>query len=262
LIADHFVLDDFDAITADDRASVNGLSILYGHRSHGEQMSQWGSPGDEGGLLALSRLYGSEDLYIPDGLDEVDGIDLGTYLDSSGYDWVTETTSYLQSNPGTNVVVWAWCSSLEESEDGVAVAEEYIRRMEALESDYPDVEFIYMTQHLTDRDYEYLADDTARVQVANAVIRDYCEANGKWFFDFGDIGIYETADGAVCQRYVDGDANNDAAGDQGRGGDLVPYDCGSEEAEALETGHTNYDSRIRRSKAFYWLFTQIAARLE
>lgn len=262
MIGDHFALDDFDALTDEDRARVNELSILYGHRSHGAQMSRWGEPGDEGGLLALSHLYNSEDLYIPAGLDELDGVDLGTYLDSPAYDWVVETNNYLQSNPGTDIVVWAWCSQLEESEDGVAVAEEYLERMASLEAQYPDVAFVYMTQHLSDRDYEYLADETARVQEANAVIRDYCEANDKWLFDFGDVGIYETADGDVCQRYVDGDANNNPAGDQGRGGDLVPYDCGSETAQALETGHTNYDSRIRRSKVFYWLLTQMAAALE
>lgn len=221
-------------------------------------MSAWVGGGDEGGLLALSHLYNSDDLYIPAGLREIDGVDLGTYLDGS-YDWVEETNNYLASNPGTEVVAWAWCSSLEESEDGIAVAQEYLRRMQALEAQYPNISFIYMTQHFTDRDYEYVADDTERVQAANAVIRNYCEANGKWLFDFGDVGIYPTANGEVCRRYVDGDANNDPAGDQGRGGDLVQYDCGSETAQALECGHTNLDSRIRRSKVFYWLLSRIAA---
>lgn len=258
-IGDHLALDDFDAITEQDRARVNAMAIVYGHRSHGAQMSQWGGAGDEGGLVTLSRLYNSQDRFIPAGLHEIDGVDLGTYLDSATYDWVVETNNYLQSNPGTDVVVWAWCSQLEESDDGIAVAQEYLTRMQTLEARYPDITFVYMTQHLTDRDYEYVADDTARVQAASTLIRNHCEANGKWLFDFGDVGIYKAADGEVCRRYVDGDASNDPAGDQGRGGDLVPYDCGSETAQALETGHTNADSRIRRSKVFYWLLTQIAA---
>lgn len=51
------------------------------------------------------------------------------------------------TTPGqVDVVVWSWCGGV--SGNTVAGIDAYLGAMAALEADYPDLTFVYMTGHL------------------------------------------------------------------------------------------------------------------
>ncbi len=56
--------------------------------------------------------------------------------------------------------------------------------MDAFETEYPNMRFIYMTGHTDD-------DDDATLTRNNNMVRDYVQANGKVLFDFADIESYD-----------------------------------------------------------------------
>ena len=56
--------------------------------------------------------------------------------------------------------------------------------MSQLETDYPNVKFVYMTGHVD------IWDDVDN-KAANQMIRNYCNANGKILYDFADIERYD-----------------------------------------------------------------------
>ena len=144
----------------------SGFSIYYGHTSHGSQIIT--------GLSMLER----EDptLYARPAIVEED-----TDLGNSQWDFMTR--AYLNTHPGTNVVMWSWCGQL--SEWGATEVNEYLSKMGQLEDDYPDVVFVYMTGHL---------DGTrprGTLYANNEQIRSHCKANSKVLFDFADIESYD-----------------------------------------------------------------------
>ncbi len=72
--------------------------------------------------------------------------------------------------------------------------------MEQLETDYPDVQFVYMTGHL-----EGLGPGGS-LFLANQQIRDYCIANNKILYDFADIEKYSPDADTNYQEYFGNDA--------------------------------------------------------
>lgn len=178
------------------------LHIAYGHTSHGSQLTtgmsgligqtgligyqgdiyQWNDGGTEGALdLRDAPFSGAEDLANPDFTS-----------------WESATRAYLDDHSDVNVVIWSWCGQLSwaSTED----VDTYLSLMSGLESDYPDVHFVYMTGHR-----DIYAD--AALKQNNQHIRDYCALNDKILYDFADIEsygpdgtYYEFADDA-CNYY-------------------------------------------------------------
>lgn len=163
------------------------LVIAYQHTSHGSQipsgMSMVNSmnPGGQydyangGGTGAIDfRDYAMSSYSTPAAQD------LGN---PNRYIWETATRNYIAAHPEVNVIMWSWCGQVDASE--ADIANEYLARMESLETDFPDITFVYMTGHLNG------TGETGNVYARNNQIRNYCITNGKVLFDFADIESYD-----------------------------------------------------------------------
>ena len=156
------------------------LFIGYGHTSHGSQLTS--------GMNALESYFnnGKYDWSHSGGPGELHLFEGSGY--SSGYleldcgyaGWDDESRDFLNDHPDCNVIVWSWCGQV----NSVDLQSHYLLPMNQLESEYPDVQFVYMTGHL-----EGLG-PSGSLQQANQQIRDYCNANTKILFDFADIEKY------------------------------------------------------------------------
>jgi len=169
LVADHSVVAAFDNIPSNVFSGVaDGFSLYYGHTSHGSQL-----------VSGLNQLYGENDLYDPPSIHEYSD-DLGHSGDTS---WVPPTRTYLNDHPACDIVVWSWCGGCSDNtEAGIDI---YLAAMNHLETDYPDVVFIYMTGHLDGTGID------GNLYARNNQIRAYCAANDKILFDFADIESYD-----------------------------------------------------------------------
>lgn len=178
-----------------DSAKAN-LFIGYGHTSHGSQLTS--------GMHAIESYYpdGEYDWSHDGGpgelhLFEGDGYGTG-YLDHDcGYvGWDDETREYLDSFPDCNVIMWSWCGQV----NNVDVLNHYLIPMNQLETEYPDVSFVYMTGHL-----EGLG-PSGSLFLANQQIRDYSTTHNKILFDFADIEKYSPDCDTNYQQYFSNDA--------------------------------------------------------
>jgi len=88
----------------------------------------------------------------------------------------------LNDAPEATAFMWSWCGEMSEPETPV---QQYLDMMAQLESEYPDVRFVYITGH-TD------GGSTALEQNNNQV-RQYVQEHGKILYDFADIESYDPA---------------------------------------------------------------------
>jgi len=197
IIIDHTCID-LDQIPDEyiDSAKAN-LWIGYGHSSHGSQLTS--------GMDALEDYFtdGTYDWSHDGGPGELHLFEGDGWTGSSGYLrwdlghglWSYETRTYLDDFPECNVIIWSWCGQVNE----VDLPTHYFIPMEQLESDYPDVQFVYMTGHLEGEGIG------GSLQLANNQIRDYCIANNKILFDFADIEKYSPDADTNFQEYFAND---------------------------------------------------------
>jgi hypothetical protein len=199
---------DIDAIpeSAIEDAKAN-LIIAYGHTSHGSQLVT--------GMTGLVTFKGS--LYEFNGDGSGGALQLRDSPFSGAYDlgnpdrtaWADATRDYLDAHPEINVIIWSWCGQVSDAtEENINT---YLDLMNTLESQYPDVQFVYMTGHL---------DGTGlmgNLHIRNEQIRDYCRTHGKILYDFADIETYDP-DGThfgdkipndACDYDTDGDLSRD-----------------------------------------------------
>jgi hypothetical protein len=170
------------------------LHIAYGHTSHGSQLitGMTGLENWKGQLYAWNDGPASDQLDIDDYF--VSG-DLGHLGDTA---WAASTRTYLNSpaNSDVNVVIWSWCGGVSDNTtDGINI---YLNKMNALETSYPGVIFIYMTGHLDG------TGTSGNLHLRNEQIRNYCRNNNKILYDFADIESYDP-DG---NYYLDKRAND------------------------------------------------------
>lgn len=209
--------------------------VHYAHTSHGEQITE--------GLKLLSnddsryRFY-SADCAMPvnpNGLRMMDG----QYIQQYGYcetyitpdlywesDFGMNITRWVLNNMDINVSQWAWCSQLDyysESE-----VNQYLERLNQLETEFPDVTFIYMTGNAQ-------SVEANRYQ-RNNQIRDYCRNNNKILFDFGDLDCWYNG-----QQHLE---------------DGIP--CEHPQYHGDQAGHTTYESCRNKARAFWWLLARMA----
>jgi len=245
-------------LSAIQQAKSN-LRIAYGHTSHGSQLTDgmtglttfsgatyggstyaWNGTG-AGGALYLKDYYGS----WPGGASDLGNPNFTL--------WYTCTRDYLNNsaNSTINVVMWSWCGELASATPAQVTT--YLTQMNQLEIDFPNVKFVYMTQHL-----DYWNHTT--VMAHNQIIRDYCNAHNKTLYDFADIESYDP-DGTYypyatdgCDYYSDWDnhySGNWATNWQNshtQGTDW--YDCGAAHSLPLNANQKAY--------AAWWLFARLA----
>ncbi len=217
IVADHHDCD----IAALPQAALDNakdtLHIAYGHTSHGSQLTT-GMTGLVGfanaGGLGLS--YPTNYFAFNDGggggaLDlrdrDIPGAsDLGNPDRSA---WATATRNYLDNpaNDDVNTIVWSWCGQADTSETNI---NHYLTQMNQLETDYPDVDFVYMTGHVNG------GSTTGNLFHRNQQIRDYCAANDKILYDFADIESWDPDGNYYGDRSVDDACNYDSDGNGSR----------------------------------------------
>ncbi|MEA3478489.1 MAG: hypothetical protein U9R60_09955, partial [Bacteroidota bacterium] len=177
-----------------DSAKAN-LWIGYGHTSHGSQLTSGMSALEDyftDGTYDWSHDGGPGELHLFEGSGYGSGY---LELDCGYVGWDNETREYLNDHPGCNVIIWSWCGQV----NNVDLQSHYLGPMEQLESEYPDVQFVYMTGHLEGEG------PGGSLYLANQEIRDYCIANNKILFDFADIEKYSPDADTNFQVY---DAND------------------------------------------------------
>ena len=212
IIIDHNCTD----ITSIPESAINlakaSLHIGYGHTSHGSQITTGMT-----GLVAFANNGGlglslPQDIFAWNNggtngaldLEEGDGYGSGWLDHDCGYypEWVNETREYLDdpSHSDVNVIIWSWCGQVSgRSEQGMI--DTYLAPMSQLESEYPDVKFVYMTGH---------ADGTGlsgNLHLRNQQIRNYCISNNKVLYDFYDIECYDPDNNYFGDKNVNDDCS-------------------------------------------------------
>jgi hypothetical protein len=222
IIANHIATSDFDVIPANYRNDISdSLLIFYGHTSHGSQI-----------MTGLDMIEAENANYVQPTFHEI-GDDLGSAGDTS---WVPPTRTWLNDHPDYNVVMWSWCGGC--SDNTAAGINTYLSAMNRLETDYPDVIFIYMTGHLDGTGVD------GNLYARNNQIRDYCTINGKVLFDFADIesydpdGTYYPDESDACDWCVSWCASHDCE------------NCGS-------CAHSHCFNCYQKGKAYWWLMARI-----
>ncbi len=218
------------------------FKVHYAHTSHGGQivagLERLSSSAAAAAVsTALDSRYRFYHAYcrVPgggDGLRMMDGQQTSyceTYVTPDLY-WEGDpglniTRQVLQSFD-VNVSLWSWCSQMDyysESE-----VQTYLDAMAALEGEFPDVTFIYMTGNAQ-------SSDQNRVDRNNQV-REYCRNNRKFCFDFADLDAWYNGE----QHLEDG----------------IPMEHPQYHGD--EAGHTTYESCRNKGRAFWWLMARLA----
>ena len=201
IIIDHSSthLDEIPLSAIQDAKS--SLHIAYGHTSHGSQITT----GMDGLTSFAAAPYGGSTYTFNNGgtngaLDFVDGIPGASDLGNPDYTtWATATRTYLNAHPDVNVIMWSWCGQADTSAANINT---YLNLMNQLETDYPDVQFVYMTGHLVG------SGENGNLNQRNEQIRAYARANNKILYDFADIESYDP-DGLVNYMKLNADDDCD-----------------------------------------------------
>ncbi len=231
-------------------AAKQNLHIAYGHTSHGSQLTT--------GMTGLVTFKGNTYAWNNGGTDGA--LDLHDYAMSGDLgnpdrtSWADRTRTYLNSNTDVNVIIWSWCGQVSSATEADINA--YLDLMAGLESDYPDVYFVYMTGHLDGTGL------TGNLHLRNGQIRNYCKDNDKILFDFADIECYNPEDTYFGDKKPNDacsyDTNNDGTLDGNwaiewqsshtQGVDW--YDCSSAHSQPLNANQKAY--------AAWWLWARLA----
>jgi len=223
-IAGHETVASFSSIPATTLDFIRAnFRIFYGHTSHGSQI-----------LTGLNMLAAEGADYSLPTFHELSD-DLGSAGDIS---WATATRSYLDAHPGEyNVVMWSWCGGVSDNTE--AGINTYLNTMAQLESEYPEVLFIYMTGHLDGTGV------AGNLYARNNQIRAYAAANKKVLFDFADIESYDPA----------GNYYPDGADDCG----WCSTWCATHNCPACGScAHSHCFNCYLKGKVFWWMMARVA----
>jgi hypothetical protein len=195
-------------------AARETFHIAYQHTSHGSQivsgMDTLMAYGPFGTLYQWS--YGGSaglDISLTPIMDGYHDLSTESWIDYTGNTaWSTATRIFLDNpeNYHINVVIWAWCRI------SVQNISEYIENMERLIADYGSggtnpraaehpVEFVFMSG--CTRNWG----PTGAPALAASQMREHCEHNNRWFFDFYAMECYDPDGNYFDDRNVDDNLN-------------------------------------------------------
>jgi hypothetical protein len=219
----------------------SSIRVWYGYTSHGGQITT--------GMKNLQSHYGRLYSFNKNGssgalsYQEVSA-DLGT---NGNLTWENMTRKQLvQTDNNRNVVIWSWCGGVSgNSKEGIDV---YLSAMNQLETDFPNVLFVYMTGHLDG------TGESGNLNIRNNQIRDYCSANNKVLFDFADIESYDP-DGKYLL-----DLNADDGCDYNSGNwakEWCAKNHGSDLCWSCSCAHSQPLNCNLKGRAFWWMLARI-----
>jgi hypothetical protein len=138
----------------------------------------------------------------------------------------------------------------------------YLDSMVVLESDYPDLTFIYQTGPISKNGLPI----TAEIYVLNDKIRNFCRTNNKVLFDFADIESYDPDGNYYLDQYATEDCYYDKSGDDFINKIEGDGNWADEWCEA-NPGECFYEDNCLHSRplncqmkgvAFWWMFARLA----
>jgi len=148
------------------------------------------------------------------------------------------------------VVVWSWCGGV--SDNTVTGIQAYLNAMANLESEFPNVTFIYMTGHLDG------TGSSGNLNQRNNQIRQYCQANNKVLFDFADIESYDP-DGT---SYLGQDADDGCYYYGDMSGNWAQEWCAAHSEDSLcstcDCAHSQSLNCNLKARAFWWMLARVA----
>ncbi len=229
------------------------ISLKYWYASHGDQVNV--------GMDILKQLHSTYALSY-EATFETYGIggndNAADLMIPMKFDRITR--AYLDDGNTPNVIVWAWCGGLSDYNQlgagaSVTAINNYLDTMNQLETDYPDITFVYMTAHVDG------SGTGGNTNLRNEQIRAYCRANNKVLFDFADIESYDP-DGAVNYMALNGDQDCSYSG----GNWADEWLSNNPDSElgytngynAIDTDHTRILNCNLKGRAFWWLLACIA----
>ncbi len=188
LVIDH-TCTDISQIPDYWLAEAGELTFHFAHTSHGSQIIS--------GLEKLAELDSRYAVSIraadPPALPGGSGLRIYDGNNYAGDNYITpemfwETAdgrSHTRSVADTDLFdysMWAWCGQL--STYAGAQVDLYAGTLDQLESQYPEMRFVYMTGHAD-------GDGGSSLLANNQLIKDYVNSNDQALFDFWDIDSYD-----------------------------------------------------------------------
>lgn len=221
------------------------FNISYGHTSHGSQIIS--------GMKALQgkdKFYSFGSSVSKKHLTIFDREPNGDLGNPDRRTWYTRTKNLLDHGYGdTNIVMWAWCGQVSSATE--SDIDTYLKLMDTLEKDYPDIIFIYMTGHLDG------TGENGNLNKRNIQIRDFCRKNNKILYDFADIETFDP-DGNYFLNlnandrcdYVENGLNKNWASEWCKAN---PDGCSN-----YKCAHSEPLNCDMKAKAFWWLMARLA----
>lgn len=219
------------------------IRLHYAHTSHGEQL-----------ILGLEQIESDDPTFDAEvGYSELpqvsgalcifDGQEGDTYITPDLF-WETSegmdmTRDVLDNNPSVSVCMWAWCTQLDYYDE--SQVQVYLDAMTTLVSEYPNVTFVYVTGNA-----QAEGGDGYNRYMRNTQIREYCENNNRFLFDFADLDCwwYNTSTSQWEQNTYTWQE--------------VQVPSEHPQFYGDEAGHTTYKSCEQKGSALWWLLAQIA----
>ncbi len=224
-------------------AVQNNIQSHYAHTSHGGQLT-YGIGFVEDSDPFYSVEIGSQ--YLPstsgaycvfDGQESVSYITPDLYWESS--EGLDLTRDVLDNNPALDTSMWSWCTQCDYYDQSQVQA--YLDAMSLLESEYPNVTFVYLTGN---------AQGTGSAgynrYLRNNQIRDYCSANDKVLFDFADMDCW----------WFNTSSSQWEQNTYSYSGTDVPSEHPQYYGD--EYGHTTAESCLNKGVAWWWMMAVLA----
>jgi hypothetical protein len=258
LIIDHNYTKLYAYSQSQYQLAKDTLHIGYGHTSHGSQVTTGMSSmvgfinGGGLGMSMPTNFFSYNNGGSGGALDLHDNFKPGDL----GGSWASHTRDYLSdpANSDTNVVMWSWCGQADTTAANIDL---YLNTMNALETDYQDVTFVYMTGHVNG------GAPGSNLLLRNQQIRDYAIANGKTLYDFADIESWDPDGNYYGDKLLTDallyDSDGDGSRDKNWAVDWRGSHTEGEDWYSASSAHSDPLNANLKAYAAWALFAEIAA---